>query len=227
MTGALIARGRACDVFDAGPGRVLRRYRPGERGDPVAEAAVMEHARRFGFPVPEVVSADGRDLVMERVSGPTMLADLGRRPWLVRRHGALLASLHRRLHAIPAPEGLAAPLGRGSSLVHLDLHPDNVLLTRAGPVVIDWSNGARGEAADDVAQTWVIVATSVVHGTAAVRLLSRFGRDVLLRAFLAGVDAEAARARLGELAARRLEVDPHLREAERAALVALSSGGAV
>ena len=27
MTGALLARGRAADVFDAGEGRVLRRYR--------------------------------------------------------------------------------------------------------------------------------------------------------------------------------------------------------
>lgn len=224
MTGALIARGRACDVFDAGPGRVLRRYRPGERGDAEAEATVMEHARRSGFPVPEVYSADARDLVMERVSGPTMLADLGRRPWRVRRHGALLASLHRRLHAIPAPEGLASPLGRGSSLVHLDLHPDNVLLTADGPVVIDWSNGSRGEAADDVAQTWVILATSVVHGTALLRAAARFGRAELQRAFLAGVDAEAARGRVAELAARRLEVDPHLREAERRALFALSSG---
>jgi Ser/Thr protein kinase RdoA (MazF antagonist) len=224
MTGALLARGRACDVFDAGEGRVLRRYRPGERGDPEAEAAVMEHVRAHGFPVPAVFAAEARDLVMERLSGPTMLADLGRRPWLVRRHGTLLASLHRQLHAIPAPEGLSSPLGRGSSVVHLDLHPDNVVLTPGGPVVIDWSNASRGEAADDVAQTWAIIATSVVHGTALLRAASRFGRAELLRSFLAGVDAEAAGARLPEVAARRLETDPHLREPERRALEALSSG---
>src|SRR4051794_24218783 len=224
MTGALIARGRACDVFDAGEGRVLRRYRPGERGDATAEAAVMEHVRSHGFPVPAVFAAGGTDLVMERLSGPTMLADLGRRPWLVRRHGALLASLHRRLHAIPAPDGLVSPLRRGSSVVHLDLHPDNVVITTSGPVVIDWSNGSRGEAADDVAQTWVILATSVVHGTALLRAASRFGRAELLRSFLAGVDAEAARERLPDLAARRLDTDPHLQEPERRALEGGSSG---
>ena len=224
MTGELLARGRACDVFAAGPGRVLRRYRPGEREDVAGEAAVMEHARSHGFPVPEVFDADGRDLVMERIEGPTMLADLGRRPWLVRRHGALLAELHRRLHAIPAPGGLPSSLGRGSVLVHLDLHPDNVLLTRTGPVVIDWSGGGRGEAADDVALTWLIVSTSVVHGTAFLRAVSRFGRDELLRAFLAGVEAEAARGRLPELAALRLEIDHHLREPERRALEALATG---
>jgi hypothetical protein len=33
MPGELIAQGRAADVFAAGPGRVLRRYREGEGGD--------------------------------------------------------------------------------------------------------------------------------------------------------------------------------------------------
>jgi thiamine kinase-like enzyme len=46
--------------------------------------------------------------------------------------------LHRQLHAIPAPADLPAPLGEGTSLVHLDLHPGNVLLTASGPMVIDW-----------------------------------------------------------------------------------------
>jgi Ser/Thr protein kinase RdoA (MazF antagonist) len=219
VSGALLARGRAADVFEAGPGRVLRRYRPGEGGDVEAEAAVMEHARRHGYPVPAVYEARGRDLVMERADGPTMLADLARRPWRVGRHGALLAQLHHRLHAIPAPPGVPSRFGRGDSLVHLDLHPDNVLLTARGPVVIDWSGGSRGEAADDVAQTWVIVATSVVDGPA--RLPARFGRRVLLRAFLAGVDVEAARARVAAVAAHRLGFDPHLRAPERRALEAL------
>ena len=100
---APIATGRAADVFDAGEGRVLRRYRPGEGGDTEIEAVVMEHAREHGFPVPAVFEAGGRDLVMERVEGPTMMADLGRRPWRVGRHGRTLAELCNRLHAIPAP----------------------------------------------------------------------------------------------------------------------------
>jgi aminoglycoside phosphotransferase (APT) family kinase protein len=224
-TGRLLARGRAADVFEAGPGRVLRRYRPGEPHDAADEAAVMEHARRQGFPVPKVHDAGGTDIVLERINGPTMLADLGRRPWRVRGHGALLASLHRRLHAIPAPAGLRCPFGRGECLVHLDLHPDNVLLSDGGPVVIDWSNASRGEAADDVALTWVIVATSVVEGPAALRLAARFGRDLLLKAFLAGVDAEPARGRLAEVAVARLETDQHLRPAERRALEALVAAG--
>src|SRR3954452_17753013 len=103
MPGELIAQGRAADVFAAGPGLVLRRYREGEGGDTAPEAAAMEHARRHGFPVPAVHEAGGPDLVMERVEGPTMLADIARRPWRVGQHGRTLAVLHQRLHAIPAP----------------------------------------------------------------------------------------------------------------------------
>jgi aminoglycoside phosphotransferase (APT) family kinase protein len=41
-------------------------------------------------------------------------------------------------------------------LVHLDLHPLNVLCTRRGPVVIDWPAAARGAPGVDVALTWAV-----------------------------------------------------------------------
>jgi aminoglycoside phosphotransferase (APT) family kinase protein len=220
--GELLAQGRAADVFAIGPDRVLRRYREGEGGDVTAEAAAMEHARRHGFPVPEVHDVCDRDLVLERVDGPTMMVDLSRRPWRVRAHGATLAELHQRLHCIPAPEGIRSPFDRGSSLVHFDLHPDNVLLSPSGPMVIDWSNASRSDGADDVALTWVIMATSVIPGPQPFRTLARAGRDLLVNAFLAGVDADAARARLPEIAERRLRTDPHLLEPERRALAGLA-----
>ena len=222
----LIARGRAADVYAAGPGRVLRRYREGETPDVLAEAAVMEHARHHGFPVPGVHHASGRDLVLDRLEGATMLADLARRPWLVRRHGRTLAKLHQRLHEIPAPAGLGSPFGCGEQLVHLDLHPDNVMLTPGGPVVIDWSNASRGEPAHDVATTWVIMSTSAIPGPAAFRLLARAGRQQLIEAFLGQVDAQGARERLATVAEHRINTDRHLLEPERLALTALLAASA-
>ncbi|MDX6697677.1 MAG: hypothetical protein QOE65_1074 [Solirubrobacteraceae bacterium] len=225
MHGVLIASGRAADVFEAGPGRVLRRYRPGEGGDVREEAAAMELARAHGFPVPEVHSAEDRDLVLERVDGRTMTADLARRPWLVGRHGRTLAELHRRLHEIPAPAGLRSPLGRGDRLVHFDLHPENVLLGPSGPVVIDWSNASRGDPADDVALTWAIIATSEIPGPAPFRVLGRAGRGILVDAYVSQAGSAAVRARLPEIARYRLEHDPHLSPRERGALERLAAGG--
>lgn len=45
------------------------------------------------------LSDDGRDLVMGRVDGVTMLDDLGDHPWRLRRHAHTLADLHTRLGA--------------------------------------------------------------------------------------------------------------------------------
>ena len=43
----------------------------------------------------------------------------------------MLADLHDRLHVIPAPDWLPG-VDDGDRLVHLDLHPMNVMLTPVG-----------------------------------------------------------------------------------------------
>jgi aminoglycoside phosphotransferase (APT) family kinase protein len=174
----LIGTGRSADVFDVGGGRVLRRYRSPHPGFTAKEAAVMTWAREHGYPVPTVHDRTDTDLVMDRVEGPSMLADVGHRPWRLLAHARLLAGLHEQLAAIPAPEGLPAPFGEGDRLLHLDLHPDNVLLTAEGPVVIDWTNAARGPAGVDAAYTWVIVTTSDVDGR-----VERTGQQLFARLF--------------------------------------------
>jgi aminoglycoside phosphotransferase (APT) family kinase protein len=208
----LVAAGRASEIFDLGDGRVLRRFKAG--GDPDGEAAVMEHARRRGYPVPAVLSVSSDAIVLERVEGPTMSADLRRRPWRLRRHAALLARLHRALHEIDAPPGLAA-VGLGDRLLHLDLHPDNVMLSPGGPVVIDWTNARGGDPAVDVALSWVILATSGGRG----------GR-VFLRSFLPHFErAEVVRA-LPAAADYRL-ADPNVTGGEREAVRRLRDEHAV
>jgi len=215
--GPLIGAGRAADVYALDERRVLRRYRNGESSE--REAAVMAYLAGAGFPVPRVHDASGPDLVLERLAGRDMLADLSARPWLARRHARTLAGLHDRLHAITAPPSLRAPFGPGGLVLHLDLHPGNVMLTAAGPVVIDWSNVAAGPAAADVAMAWLIIATSEVD---APPLLLRPAissvRAVLLRRFRALVRddpgpelARVARARMADrnvrpAEARRLQV---------------------
>jgi aminoglycoside phosphotransferase (APT) family kinase protein len=182
-----------------GGGRVLRRYRSGQAAEP--EARVMQHVRAHGFPAPEVFDASGPDLVMARLEGPTMLADAGRRPWRLFRHAALLADLHRRLHALPALDGLRQPFGPGPSILHLDFHPDNVMMTADGPVVIDWPNAAVGPPAADVAHTWLILATTEVSWR---DVTARAGRAAFLSAFLRGAGRADAAGLLSEVGAYRL-----------------------
>jgi aminoglycoside phosphotransferase (APT) family kinase protein len=207
-TGDMIASGRDCFVFESGPGKVVRRARDGRSLE--REASVMRHARRHGFPAPEVFDAEGPDILMERIDGPSMMQDVARRPWRLRAHARLLAELHRQLAAIRAPGWLPAAEGCiGNSLLHLDLHPLNVLITPDGPRVIDWATACRGPAAADVANTWLTMATVPVSGP-----VPRAGRHLMLRTFLEGVDREAARPYLIAMAERR-SGDRNTLDAER------------
>jgi aminoglycoside phosphotransferase (APT) family kinase protein len=219
--GELLASGRDSDIFDVGPGLVLRRSR---RGRSMAEEArVMEHARAHGYPVPAIdqISDDGTDLVMERLDGPSMLAALGRRPWSVRRQGAVLADLHRQLHDIPAPDWLpAAPFGSGDRLLHLDLHPMNVILTSKGPVVIDWPNARRGDGDADLALTWVLLAAGGIPAGRVKAAVLGAGRAQLIAGLLAPFDRAAVAAQLAGVVEWKA-ADPNMTAAEQDAMWSL------
>ncbi|MGV9451020.1 phosphotransferase [Streptomyces sp. NPDC003635] len=145
--GRLIGSGRASDVYELDEGWVLRRDREGY-GDGVAEAALMERLHGYGYPVPRVRLADCTrgELVMERLHGPTMLEAFGAGRIGPTEAGRTLARLLRQLHTLP---------GR---VVHLDLHPDNVMLTPHGPYVIDWTNAEEGDPGLDWGMSALILA---------------------------------------------------------------------
>ena len=130
--------------------RVLRRHR--WMTDVSREAELMARVGAWGYPVPEIFAVRGGDLEMERLHGPTMAIALveGRVP--LDEAAVMLADLLRRLHELPPAHG-----GEGTVL-HLDLHPENVVLTDRGPVVIDWVNARDGDPDLDVALSSLILA---------------------------------------------------------------------
>lgn len=158
MTGRLLGSGRSADVYEIDEAWVLRRDREGW-GDAAAEGAVMTYVREHGYPAPRVRPSGSRtELVMERLAGPTMLAVLLSGEMGAEEGGALLASLLRRLHAVPGRD----PADPGARVLHLDLHPDNVILTPDGPRVIDWTNAEDGPPGLDWAMSAVILAQVAV-----------------------------------------------------------------
>ena len=153
----LLASGRVADVWALDHERVLRRNRDGRDAD--REAAVMRHARAHGYPVPEVLGVQPGSMVLERLHGPTMLAAFEAGTLAPAAGGEQLGRLLLRLR--PIPPGPAGPSG---TLLHLDLHPDNVVLTGAGPVVIDWANATGGPATLDTAMSAMILAEVAAGG---------------------------------------------------------------
>jgi tRNA A-37 threonylcarbamoyl transferase component Bud32 len=151
-----LASGRDADVFAIDDRRVLRRYRQG--GDVATEAAIMAYVASLGYPVPTVYQARGADLVLERLNGPTMLSAFLAGELDAMAAASCLADLHHRLHVLPPRLSECQDV----RILHLDLHPENVMLTSRGPVVIDWRNATEGPAELDVALTAVILAQVAV-----------------------------------------------------------------
>ena len=173
----------------------------------------MRFARSKNYPVPEVFSASGRDMVMTRVDGPTMQEILESDVSQLDRQIRLLAALHDRLHTISAPRGLVPSLG-GDTLLHMDLHPKNVIVAADGPYVIDWANARTGHWADDVAQTVVIVWSALGDPSFTDReaLVHHF-----VESFVAHFDRDAVRAHLTAAIERRV-ADRNVTDLERAAV---------
>jgi len=157
--GPLIASGRDADIFEFGRGLVLRKTRGAGRSLE-REARAMQFVADAGYPVPAIheLRAGGTELVMERVGGPLMSDAILHAVWRQASYARMLADLHDQLHAIAAPEWLPQLDDGGSDLVHLDLHPLNVLMsTTRGPVVIDWPNARRGDPMADNALTFALL----------------------------------------------------------------------
>ena len=83
--GRLLASGRDGDIFEFGPGLVLRTREERPRRSR-AKRASSRTSREHGYPVPEIheVRAGGTEIVMERIDGPMMMDAMLRRPW---KHG--------------------------------------------------------------------------------------------------------------------------------------------
>jgi aminoglycoside phosphotransferase (APT) family kinase protein len=148
---------------------------------------------------------------------PGELIGRGRAADIYARHARLLAHLHARLHQIAAPAGLRHPAGPGDRVVHLDLHPANVMLTPGGPAVIDWSDAGAGAPGAGVAMAFLIMASSELDDLPpSMRPAVSVLRRIFLRRFLAAV-RDDHRPYLAPVAEIRLR-DVNVRPAEAARL---------
>jgi hypothetical protein len=139
--------------------------------------------------------------------------------------GSELAELHQWLHRLPAPDWVKrAPRGAGDRLLHMDLHPLNVLVARNGPVVIDWTNAACGDPSVDVALAWTLIASGEVPANRLEAIPLGMGRKVLLRAFLKPFVEDDLRSVLEEAVEWKCK-DPNMSDTERHRMRSLLDGG--
>jgi hypothetical protein len=159
------------------------------------------------------VTLDGRaGLLYERVAGDSLLNRLGTQPWLCVRYARQFAELQAATHlqrgtGLPALkaglestirgiEGLPANLvvaahdrlsllPDGEALCHFDFHPEQIMVTATGLVVLDWMTAQTGQPAADVARTLVLLRFGPVRDASwLMRLLVNLLRGVFHQAYL-------------------------------------------
>lgn len=212
----LIGRGRIAEVYAWEKDTVLKLFVAGYPARLVQqELDGTTAANAAGIPSPRIrdaITVDGRQgLVMDRLTGASILTLLGREPARVTHYAVVFAELQARIHACQATglasrrEDLARRIARagilarvkgnalatlerlpdGDALCHSDYNPDNVLMTPQGPLVIDWSFATRGAPASDAAQTALLLKTAdAPSGSFSVAWVERETRDRFYRAWL-------------------------------------------
>lgn len=143
--------------------------------------------------VGDIVEINGRyGLIYERIHGVPLIDIMSMRPWKLNKTCGLFAelhfdintkkdvrnlpSLHNRLKKkILAADILTADeqntilkilenLPRGDRLCHGDFHPGNVMMTKRGPLIIDWPDATRGNLLADVARTTLLICKAYIPG---------------------------------------------------------------
>jgi len=176
----------------------------------------MRHLRANGAPVPEVFSAEDDEIVMERINGRSMMDVLTSKPWRAAAIGRQLADAQRRIHAVPAGDLDLPRFSDGNSILHFDLHPDNVMLTDGGPVVIDWSNVAVGDPLADVMFSWMLMSTGEPDQVPVLlRPIVRRIRQSLVAGFMEGTPIDEVARGWVSLACERRLADPNTTETEK------------
>jgi hypothetical protein len=135
--------------------------------------------------VHRVADRDGQlGIVMDKINGPDYLEWVLRRPAALNKLATYFAYEHHEIHMHRLPElpslkerlsdriGACAdltleektaaaralkPLPDGDYVLHGDFHPENVIVSLDGPVVLNWGEAARGHFLADVAKSSLLM----------------------------------------------------------------------
>jgi hypothetical protein len=135
-------------------------------GERISDEVLAASAAAGRLPVPRVLDRlelDGVGAVLlERVPGRPAGELALDSPELAARTGRACGELHHALAEVASPPGVRDAPGADCGerrLLHLDLHPFNVLVDDDGEPtgVIDWANAAAGDPELDRARTWSLL----------------------------------------------------------------------
>jgi len=186
----LVAKGGQADIYDYGDGKVIRVPRRPQDYDRIRyEYGIYVLLSGTTIAAPkafELVEVNGApSIVMERILGPSMIDEIRKQPYLIRRKAIDLANMHRDLLGVTAAASMTnskdqakycvsrsqsltedtkqvlmnvlEQLPEGAFLCHGDFHPGNILHSDGKNYIIDWSGATKGDLLYDVAHTYILL----------------------------------------------------------------------
>jgi uncharacterized protein (TIGR02172 family) len=160
----------------------------------------------------EIMEVNGRrGLIYEHLDGISMLQDLNKRPWMLFKHARSLAELqveinHQSAKGLPSYKerlsddirntgylsddlrdkalAILAVLPDGQNVCHGDFHPGNVIITKSGPIVIDWMTASAGSPWIDVARSSLLLSIGAKGAGKQVRPMIRMVISLYHRTYL-------------------------------------------
>lgn len=135
-----------------------------------------------------IIQLNGRfGILYDHIDGRSMLKDLMSNPSKLDNYATLFARLHAKIHSLQVKElpsqhqRLAKKISLAKSLpknlkqeilkflqglpdnymlCHGDFHPENILMSNQGPIVIDWNDAVKGRPEADIARTLILIGYS-------------------------------------------------------------------
>lgn len=160
----------------------------------------------------QIVDVNGRrGLIYERLEGISMLQDMNARPWMLFKHARVLAELQVQINqqsitGLPTYKdrlnydisntselsedlrekvfSMLEALPDGQNLCHGDYHPGNVIITKRGPLVIDWITACSGSPWADVARSSLLLSIGAKAAGKQVRPIVRLVVKLYHRSYL-------------------------------------------
>jgi tRNA A-37 threonylcarbamoyl transferase component Bud32 len=186
----LIARGGQADIYEFEDNKIIRVPRRPQDYERISyEHAVYSALAGSGIAAPKVYPLVYIDqvpcIIMDRINGTSMMAEIAHRPFSLSGIARELARLHQRIlnvtasgpvvnekekarfcigesHSFAENEkslllGLLDALPEGEALCHGDFHPGNLLRSGDRYYTIDWSAASCGDFVSDIAHTYILL----------------------------------------------------------------------
>ncbi|MBW9172786.1 phosphotransferase [Clostridium estertheticum] len=184
--GKLIGEGRTSEVFEWGEDKILKLFRAGLPKAAIKneyEVSINIYNQLNLTPkVYELIEIDNRSgIVYERINGITMMKVKKEAQRLAKLHKSIQKKVNFKLSTyktrlkdnISNTELLTYDiktrlcnyiyeLKDDNILCHGDFHPDNILITKDGDIIIDWMTATQGNPLTDIARTSIMFKFGVV-----------------------------------------------------------------